>query len=531
MDPREQLSAYLDGVLVGADRERVEEALLADPSLRAELDDLRMLIEDVGTLSSEQAPDGFVQSVMTEVQVYPIPGGEGVEPGRDAARGQGLVELSWWFKGPVVSLLAATLVVGVIIYRGGVDAPVPSALRPSASLQDWFETADAEIDSVRSLEREAPRPTGGDGFEDDGVVDAPMAEPEGVVAARGDVPSPRRGSAQSSMGQGKLQALDSSASSEPARTREVPLVVARKRVARDAEAAPERRRGRKGAGGSATKERASGLRELRGADGEAEQVYEADHELWEHQEDARVDAWDGGTGDAVATPGPPDEVAPGAESEPAPAAAPDLRETDGVVLTEDERLAESSGDSLAVASRPLLRGGADGTPREGSQRSSGVAETPVEQSKPEQGDQLEGDTGSIPVPEPEETTDQQSIAVGVVIGSLRIQAGAGLSLLRSEILKRGWSMQDLTPTGLEEEGSGAQSHIIQLMVPKGDEEQLVALLRRYGSLSTDGALQAGRDGMARLRVTVKEWFGVGKQDPTGAIPGAGAARGAARKSP
>ncbi|MFW6066130.1 MAG: anti-sigma factor family protein, partial [Planctomycetota bacterium] len=65
---REQLSAYLDGELSDEEARCVEAALKSDSELQAELDELRRVREMVGSLSSSQAPEGFVERVMARAE-------------------------------------------------------------------------------------------------------------------------------------------------------------------------------------------------------------------------------------------------------------------------------------------------------------------------------------------------------------------------------------------------------------------------------------------------------------------------------
>ena len=59
----EQLSAYLDGELDGADAGRVERAVRADPDLAAQLDQLRAVRGLLRSLPRQRAPRGFVEAV------------------------------------------------------------------------------------------------------------------------------------------------------------------------------------------------------------------------------------------------------------------------------------------------------------------------------------------------------------------------------------------------------------------------------------------------------------------------------------
>jgi hypothetical protein len=68
MDIRENLSAFLDGELTTEQAEQVQTALAGDDTLRTELDELRRTRELLTNLPRRQAPDDFVQRVLSEAE-------------------------------------------------------------------------------------------------------------------------------------------------------------------------------------------------------------------------------------------------------------------------------------------------------------------------------------------------------------------------------------------------------------------------------------------------------------------------------
>lgn len=69
----EQLTAYLDDELDGAERAAVEQALAADPALRAELEALRAASGFLRARGPVEAPVGFHERVMAQIAVEPVP--------------------------------------------------------------------------------------------------------------------------------------------------------------------------------------------------------------------------------------------------------------------------------------------------------------------------------------------------------------------------------------------------------------------------------------------------------------------------
>ena len=66
--PDERLSAYLDGELSAEEAEQLEAELEADPSLRAELDRLNVVVSMLADEGPVRAPLGFHHAVMERVE-------------------------------------------------------------------------------------------------------------------------------------------------------------------------------------------------------------------------------------------------------------------------------------------------------------------------------------------------------------------------------------------------------------------------------------------------------------------------------
>ncbi len=219
-EAREHLSAYLDGDLSGESLVRMEEALEADAALRAELDELREVVDGLGSLPEIEAPAGLFSAVMASVAPLPIPGAdlaaESAELATAASRvvapppappgfWQSILNVSWWLKGPALSAAAALMVVGVV-YVGSQDPatapPAPVALRgdapvaesapvPSGVLTpDALEAGDAVADL--GLDLESSREAAEAAVTEEAPAPEPlMAEAEPTVlagAARPDAP-------------------------------------------------------------------------------------------------------------------------------------------------------------------------------------------------------------------------------------------------------------------------------------------------------------------------------------------------------
>ena len=187
MDPRDELDAYLDDELSEEERARLEEAMASDPSLRAEHDELAALVGDLRSLGEVEAPPNFLAGVMARVEA-----GEGIGdplfededededseetgPGLSLIDGGGdsepelpdnVVRMPWWVKGPVLTAVAALLVVGIgYQMRGDLLGEPPAA---------------AEV-AMRPASDAAPVPTGAVADDFDAVVsveaeEAPVAE-------------------------------------------------------------------------------------------------------------------------------------------------------------------------------------------------------------------------------------------------------------------------------------------------------------------------------------------------------------------
>ncbi len=191
-DAREALSAYIDGELP-ADQAASLEALLArDEELAGELQDLRDVVAELGSLPEIPAPEGFLGAVMARVEA-----GESGEVGdddvvdfeaerrriaalREAAdadeepeRPTNVVLLGWWLKGPAIVAAAALLVIGLgrVMIAPDEGPPEMMAAAPRAS-------------SGPAL-TEAPAPTGlaaGDAIADAGVAPLGLGESSPEVA-------------------------------------------------------------------------------------------------------------------------------------------------------------------------------------------------------------------------------------------------------------------------------------------------------------------------------------------------------------
>lgn len=76
-DPREHLSAYIDGELSGSELEQFNAALASDGGLQEELDALQQLITEVASLPQVEAPAGLAPAVLERVASLAIPGSAG----------------------------------------------------------------------------------------------------------------------------------------------------------------------------------------------------------------------------------------------------------------------------------------------------------------------------------------------------------------------------------------------------------------------------------------------------------------------
>ncbi len=179
---QERLSEYLDGELSGDELTRMEAALDADPAFRPELEELRALIGDLGSLPEVQAPAGLLGAVLASTADLAI----GLDVGEAVAEsGQFAAALpppistaanvAFW-KTPWFGAVAAVLVlgVGVMFSMQGTSQPESSMAPPSPMA---FEAA-PDGSSV-------PSPSGAlvDADAGDAVVDAGIGA-EAEEAAR-----------------------------------------------------------------------------------------------------------------------------------------------------------------------------------------------------------------------------------------------------------------------------------------------------------------------------------------------------------
>jgi len=75
-DPRELVSAFIDGELRGEELDAFEAALESDPELAAEVSALRALVSELGELPMMEVPSKVSESVLARVATMPIPGTE-----------------------------------------------------------------------------------------------------------------------------------------------------------------------------------------------------------------------------------------------------------------------------------------------------------------------------------------------------------------------------------------------------------------------------------------------------------------------
>jgi hypothetical protein len=208
-EAREHLSAYLDGELSGDVLVRMEEALEADAVLRADLGELREVIDGLGALPEMDAPEGLFSAVMADVaglaipiaadlatesaELAPAPAPRVIQP-PPATPGfwESILNLSWWLKGPAMSAAACLLVVGVVFVtsqdsqpdvpptpvalRGAPSsaesAPVPSGVLAGDDLMSGDALADLGVESDSSTETARFAP-----------MAAPAPSPEPLLAA------------------------------------------------------------------------------------------------------------------------------------------------------------------------------------------------------------------------------------------------------------------------------------------------------------------------------------------------------------
>ncbi len=190
----ELLSAYLDGELADAERERVDRRLAADPAARQLLDELRAVRGLVQGLPRQQLPADFEQQVLREAQRLTLaqpPLDVAVHLPREEANIERRQPVPWRRRiiRPMVwsaAAVAAAIVLLVVLpdeqratrtsvaRRSPSSAAAPSAAVPGASPRETphMEAADREEDSPETLAKSgAPRD------EDEAPQDKLVTEP------------------------------------------------------------------------------------------------------------------------------------------------------------------------------------------------------------------------------------------------------------------------------------------------------------------------------------------------------------------
>lgn len=76
LDPRDLISAFIDGELVGEDLRAFEEEMASDPELAEEIVSLQALVSELGDLPDMEVPAAFSAAVLARVEDLPIPGSE-----------------------------------------------------------------------------------------------------------------------------------------------------------------------------------------------------------------------------------------------------------------------------------------------------------------------------------------------------------------------------------------------------------------------------------------------------------------------
>ena len=76
LDPRDLISAFIDGELVGEDLRAFEEEVASDPELAEEIASLQALVSELGDLPEMEVPAAVSAAVLARVEDLPIPGSE-----------------------------------------------------------------------------------------------------------------------------------------------------------------------------------------------------------------------------------------------------------------------------------------------------------------------------------------------------------------------------------------------------------------------------------------------------------------------
>jgi len=543
---REHLSAYLDGQLSGDLLAQMEQRLQQDDGLRAELEELRDLVTDLGSFPAVPAPPGFAGRVMAGVEGLPLPvseelGGlaelENATPDFVAEN----MNVPWWLKSSIALSLAAALALGFFVVR----APL---------LENPVSLTESEVVTDAPNPWNLPMGTGGDAMAD---ASAPAAD---ELDALDLLP-------------GESEAGDGSEVPSRARLQKQASVIEKSAPAKSAPAVKSEARAPAAASGKrARKKKKSGLREVSRDREFPAGVFQAPHENGLADVEAAAGAGEV-AGSAAESPATPAVAAKPAAAEPAvapstqaaedtdPVAADEaaVAETDGVVALEEQESAPTRDSEPGPEAVGNLQAGAPASsPAAEVEGSEALDESPAEPgdlagasvrsegfqgafrgSPPARGPgrRSGGGTGSRGAPERaagsqpvrpadsqaaspaveaedsvvvvsdergQENQDAPSIAVKLAIGRLRVSSPGVITTLTSEIRAKGWSVEPLTSLPTSSDGTVAATgkQILQIVVPGGAEQDLATLLGSYGALNTDRALATAPDGKARLRLTV-----------------------------
>ena len=160
--PSEQLSAYLDGELSPEERASVDAALSEDPSLRAELDGLRQVVQWVREQGQVEAPMGFAEALDAKLAAEPDP------------RAGVLLWLRRPMGVPIEVLALAAVALWVTLNLAG-----PTTSSEPVAGRAVFDAPEEASEPAPTVE-EAPPPPEAKG---DGVLTRKMAAPAPVAAA------------------------------------------------------------------------------------------------------------------------------------------------------------------------------------------------------------------------------------------------------------------------------------------------------------------------------------------------------------
>lgn len=216
-DAREALSAYIDGELPTDQAGALEALLASDQELATELQELRDVVSELGSLPQIEAPEGFFAAVMSRVEAGESGAVDGsgevvdfdaerrriaaIREAADAAEEPeqtgNVVFGGWWLKGPAIIAAAALLVIGLgqIIVAPDQGPPSMMAAAPRASSGPALATAPAPtgLATGDGIVDAGPPPLGlGDsspevavGFAGSAAPPAPAARRSGIQVGRG----------------------------------------------------------------------------------------------------------------------------------------------------------------------------------------------------------------------------------------------------------------------------------------------------------------------------------------------------------